>query len=54
VACHPEKRWHRCDTAKAVAPAAASRGICSSSSTMGGVTAPRDPNVAPVLDTQTS
>jgi hypothetical protein len=54
VACNPEKRWHRCDAAKAAAPAAAFRGLCSSSSAMGGVTAPRDLNVAPALDTQTS
>jgi len=54
VACNPEKRWQRCDAAKAAAPVAAFRGICSSSSTMGGITAPRDLNVAPALDTHTS
>jgi len=51
VACNPEKRWHRCAAAKAAALATAFRGLCSSSSAMGGI-APRDLNVAS-LDTQT-
>ena len=51
MACTTDNRWHRSDTANAVAPVRV-RGLCSSKSSVMGVTAPRGLYFAASLDTQ--
>lgn len=56
MAIYSDKRWHRSETANAVAPVAVVRGLGSScSSVMGGTTALRGLILAaPTFDTQLS